>query len=114
MKILLSYACDLEDIPATTSELLANLEENDLQHVTVELKNASLYSYDKNISEALQSIDKTRIKLAKIDQRLMDYSSILAGYARADADLKTGPSSTEPQENVEEENVNTEAEETND
>jgi len=90
MKILLSYACDLEDIPKTVAELLGNLKENYISLVEIDVQNAILYSNEKNISEALDSIDQARIQLAKIDNRLMDYSGILAGYSKTNADVQMG------------------------
>ena len=40
MKVLVSYACDLQDIPEKIAELLGNLEENDLHFGTAELSDA--------------------------------------------------------------------------
>ena len=126
MKVILSYACALKDIPEKAAELLGNLEENDLRFVAVELENAKSHSYEKNITEALEAIDRVRIQLAKIDNSLIDYSSILAGYSKTHADIQLGigpvPSQEGTQEVVphnildirEEEDVNSEAEETND
>ena len=112
MKVLVSYACELKDIPEKVAELLGNLEENDLHFVTAKLSDARSHSYDKNITEALEAIDKARIQLAKIDNSLIDYSTILAGYSKTNADIQLGNS---PQENQQEDNnVNTETEEAND
>jgi len=110
MKVLVSYACDLKDIPEKAAELLGNLEENDLRFVAVELENAKSHSYEKNISEALEAIDRARIQLAKIDNSLIDYSSILAGYSKTHADIQLGIDPT----NTEEDDVTIETEETND
>ena len=90
MKVTISYQCELEDIPKTISELLDNLKENHLPLVEIDLQDAISYSNEKNLTEALESIDLARIQLAKIDNRLMDYVSILAGYAKADVDIKMG------------------------
>jgi len=113
MKILLSYACDLEDIPRTVAELLENLKENDIPLAVIDVQDAILYSNEKNISEALESIDQARIQLAKIDNRLMDYASILAGYSKTNADLKMGVDLDKPIETGEE-SADSEAKETND
>ena len=112
MKVIVSYACELKDIPEKVAELLGNLEENDLRFVAVELENAKSHSYEKNITETLEAIDRARIQLAKIDNRLIDYSSILAGYSKTNADIQLGnnPSQTQQEEN----DVNIETEETND
>jgi hypothetical protein len=125
MKVLVSYACELQDIPEKVAELLGNLEENDLHFVTAELSDARSNSYEKNIGEALEAIDRARIQLAKIDNNLIDYSSILAGYSKTHADLHLGidPSagtgntqevSANDVLEVKENDVNIEAEKTND
>ena len=99
MKVVVSYACELKDIPEKVAELLGNLEENDLRSVAVELEDAKSYSYEKNITETLEAIDRARIQLGKIDNSLLDYTSILAGYSKTNADIHL---------------VNIETEETND
>ena len=112
MKVVVSYACELKDIPEKVAELLGNLEENDLHFVTAELSDARSHSYEKNITEALEAIDKARIQLAKIDNSLIDYSTILAGYSKTNADIQLGNDPTKP--NLQENDVDTETEETND
>tara|TARA_Y100000310_G_scaffold112583_1_gene111073 strand:- start:2809 stop:3165 length:357 start_codon:yes stop_codon:yes gene_type:complete len=112
MKVLVSYACELKDIPEKVAELLANLEENDLRSIAVELEDAKSHSYEKNITETLEAIDRARIQLSKIDNSLIDYSGILAGYSKTNADIQLGLDPT--QINQEENNVNIETEETND
>jgi len=114
MKVLVSYGCDLEDIPRTVTELLGNLKENDISLVEIDLQDAILYSNENNIGEALEAIDKARIQLAKIDNRLMDYASILAGYSKTNTDILMGINQVEEpnqldgllQENLESEVVN--------
>ena len=123
MKVGITYACDLEDIPDTVSQLLGNLLENMIPLVGIDIQDASVYANDKNITEALASIDQARILLGKIDLRLMDFVPILSGYAKTNADLQMGidptmgdPSAVTghtqeviPQDilGIEEENVNT-------
>tara|TARA_R110000824_G_scaffold137771_1_gene302401 strand:- start:1115 stop:1504 length:390 start_codon:yes stop_codon:yes gene_type:complete len=123
MKVGITYACDLEDIPDTVSQLLGNLLENMIPLVGIDIQDASVYANDKNITEALASIDQARILLGKIDLRLMDFVTILSGYAKTNADLQMGidptmgdPSAVTghtqeviPQDilGIEEENVNT-------
>ena len=90
MKVTIAYQCELEDIPKTVCELLSNLKDNDVPFVGIDIQDAISYSNEKNVSEALGSIDHARIQLTKIDQKLLDYSGILAGYAKANADIQTG------------------------
>ena len=109
MKVIVSYACELEDIPEKVAELLGNLEENDLRSVAIELEDAKSHSYEKNITETLGAIDRARIQLSKIDNSLIDYASLLAGYSKTNADIQLGnvPEQQPPEEN----DVNTETEE---
>lgn len=87
-KVIVSYACELEDIPRNVCELLSNLKESDLPLAEVDLQDAILYSNESNISEAMEAIDEVRAKLAKIDLRLLDCTSILAGYSKTNADIR--------------------------
>ena len=89
MKVAVTYACDLEDIPESTAELLNNLKN---QVATVEnLLDESVYQSKNNqVNDSLETIDSVRQLLAKIDMRLMDCSSILAGYNRTKADMHLG------------------------
>jgi len=102
MKVTLSYQCEFSDIPKTVCELLGNLKENDIPAVVIEVQDAILSSNENNMSEALGSIDQARLELTKIDQKLLDYSSILAGYAKADTDIKMG---IRPEEHLEKEEI---------
>ena len=97
-----------------------------MRSVTAELSDARSHSYEKNITETLEAIDRTRVQLGKIDNSLIDYASILAGYSKTIADIQLGndpvPSQEGTQEVVphnildirEEEDVDSEAEEAND
>ena len=127
MKVVVSYACDLKDIPFTVVELLQNLEENHLPNITIDIQDAILNSNDNKIAEALESMAAARIGLAKLDNRLMDYMSILAGYSKTNADIHLGIIPSQVQEGTQEvapidilgtegeDNVNTEeSEQTND
>ena len=127
MKVVVSYACDLKDIPFTVVELLQNLKENHLPSITIDIQDAIMNNNDNKIAEALESMDAARIGLAKLDNRLMDYMSILAGYSKTNADIHLGIIPSQVQEGTQEvapidilgtegeDNVNTEeSEQTND
>ncbi|MAE81374.1 MAG: hypothetical protein CMB80_01470 [Flammeovirgaceae bacterium] len=113
MKVIVSYACDLKDIPSTVVELLQNLKENHLPGITIDIQDAILNSNDNKIAEALESMDAARIGLAKLDNRLMDYMSILAGYSKTNADIHLGTQPNPPQEESNN-NVDIEEQKTND
>jgi len=112
MKVVVSYACELADIPKTVSELLGNLKENSVPLIEIDIQDAISYSNEIKITEALESINECRVQLSKIDNSLMDYGTILAGYSKTIADIQLG--NDPAQINQEENNVDTEAEKTND
>ena len=89
MKVVVSYACDLEDIPQNAGELLNNLME---QFYVAEqsLEVAIEQSRGNAVSDAMETIDDLRQTLAKVDLRLMDCTSILAGYSKTNADIRLG------------------------
>ena len=88
-KVIVSYACELEDVPRNTSQLLSNVAE-ELEEVQESLEDSIGLSKANAISDALKTIDNLRQQLAKIDLRLMDCSSILAGYTKTNADIHLG------------------------
>jgi len=103
MKVLLNYACELEEIPQTVGDLLGNLSRQ-LDKIEDTLSEAISQTYENSATKALSTIDTLRQDLAKIDQRLMDYTSILAGYVKTTTDIKLGidpTASQETEENVE-------------
>ena len=97
MKVVVSYACDLEDIPANASELLNNLSRQ-LDKAKSLLAEAAGQSCVKSVDASMTTIDALRQSLVKIDMRLMDCSSILAGYAKTNADIHLGNVPSQAQE----------------
>ena len=75
MKVNISYAVELEDVPAEVGKLLDNLASymavllNDVEEVSA-----------ANPTRAVDSISKIRESLADLDLRLSDCSNILSGY----------------------------------
>ena len=75
MKVNISYAVELEDVPMEVGKLLTNVGYymavvlNDLEDVA-----------SANPTKALESISKIREELKTVDLRLSDCSNILSGY----------------------------------
>ena len=90
MKVTIAYQCDLEDIPKQVGALLNILKEEEIVNISTQLCRAQRACYEKNISVALEEIDAVRVLLTKIDQKLLDYGAIAAGYLKTDTDLKLG------------------------
>ena len=89
MKVTISYACDLDDTPKDTANLLKNLR-GELDKAIALLDN-SVEEIDSNFTtESLETVDKLRQLLGKIDMRLMDCATILSGFIKAKADLASG------------------------
>lgn len=89
MKVTISYACDLDDTPKDTANLLKNLR-GELDKAITLLDN-SVEEIDSNFTtESLETVDKLRQLLGKIDMRLMDCATILSGFIKAKADLASG------------------------
>jgi len=97
MKVLVSYSSDLKDIPSVVSDMLKNLKNRECEDVfnMIDLSSEQCESLDL---ESLETIDKLRKILAKMDERLLDCASIMAGYAKTNADLHLGVDPSEPQE----------------
>jgi hypothetical protein len=89
VKVTISYACDLDDTPKDTANLLKNLR-GELDKAITLLDN-SVEEIDSNFTtESLETVDKLRQLLGKIDMRLMDCATILSGFIKAKADLASG------------------------
>ena len=75
MKVNISYAVELEDVPREVGKLLDNLAA----HMAVLLNDIEEVGAD-NPTKATDSISKIRESLADLDLRLSDCSNILAGF----------------------------------
>ena len=90
MKVTIAYQCELEDIPQNVFQLLGNVKEHDIEHLAIDVQDAVLSINKNNVTETLTSLDEARIKLAKMDRKLLDLVNILSGYIKADTDLRLG------------------------
>jgi len=93
LRATLNLSCEFKDIPETVGDWLNNLEQRQMQKIMTSLNEAKselIENRSANVSLALESVDQTRQLLAEVDQILMNYSSILAGYIKTKADMDSG------------------------
>lgn len=95
MKVTISYQVNFKDIPRKVKRLISNLLMDEYISISNDLSNVGLHIDSKRYSDAIENIDVARQSLAELDQSLLDYSNILAGYVKADADIKMGTTEQE-------------------
>ena len=100
MKVTISYSVDYEDVPRTMAQMLKNLYDIEYPESGKLFLEARTNVLTGRYSEALSSVDSLRQELAKLDQKLMDYSNIILGYSKADAELKSGIVQEEAQASI--------------
>ena len=119
----IKYACELEDIPESTADLLsaAAIKVSDVDAL---FRAAATHARNYAIGDSLRTIDAARKALLKADQRLEDCYAVLAGYSKAtvearlgleDAQVNVGTQEVVPEDILDatgEDNDNTETEET--
>tara|TARA_Y100001938_G_scaffold146627_1_gene225885 strand:- start:644 stop:1021 length:378 start_codon:yes stop_codon:yes gene_type:complete len=80
MKVRLSYAVELDEVPMKTQEMIKQLEyELSLQRDALS-KAALIVTEEKCISASADMLDDVRKTLSEIDQGIADVYSILTGY----------------------------------
>ena len=90
MKVNISYAVDLEDVPSEVGKLLENagysmaVIMNDIEEVGA-----------SNPTKAIESIARIRQGLSDLDLRLADCSNILGGYVDIQGKVSSGVLTTE-------------------
>jgi hypothetical protein len=99
MKAALNLSCEFDEIPITIGDFLSLLQTRKWKTVEDLLQAAQSDCYSGKNMIALATIDDIRKLLTQIDGSLLDYSSILNGYIKAEADLKAGiePSQSAPE-----------------
>jgi hypothetical protein len=108
MKAGIQLSCEFEEIPEEVADLIFNVW-NRSHGKLGDLLSMAKKSCGKNQPlEALGEIDNIRKELKKMDDRLLECASILTGYVKAQADLKSGQEiNTIPPEAIEGINVET-------
>ena len=90
MKVNISYAVELDDVPVEVGKLLTNVGYymamllNDIEEVGT-----------SNPTKAIESISNIRKGLADLDVRLADCSNILGGYVDIQSKVSSGVLTTE-------------------
>ena len=99
VKVVINFGVDLEDVPSTVADLLKSLSERSTGKINFLFDGSIRDCQNKEIQSALESVDELRQLLSKIDMRLMDSLSILAGYAKTKANILEGiDPSAQPEE----------------
>lgn len=75
MKVNISYAVELSDIPAEVGKLITNVEHQ-ISMLLDEVENIAT----SNPTKAIKSITEVREGLSNLDLRLSDCFNILSGY----------------------------------
>ena len=105
-KVKLQLTCDMEDVPRVCSAILSDVEtlsvlaKHAVMNARDNLYGAKLNQSDK-FSFTLEELEKTRITLLKIDNRIADVCSILAGLKQF------AEQSSEKKEEDKNDNINT-------
>ena len=90
MKVSISYNIDFEDVP---QEGIKAIDDAGKAHESALMMygKARDLMLQENLTLSAKEIEKTRIALSKIDNKLNDCTNIILGYQRALIDLQTEP-----------------------
>ena len=90
MKVNISYAVELDDVPVEVGKLLTNVG-----YYMATLLNEIEEIGTSNPTKAIESISNIRKGLADLDVRLADCSNILGGYVDIQSKVSSGVLTTE-------------------
>ena len=79
MRVRISYGTDIKDVPQELEQLflfVSKKSHNTSKHV----RQIEEFLADEDVESALSLIEKLRLSLGEIDNRLNDISSIAAGF----------------------------------
>lgn len=85
MRVNISYSVDMDELQEKVWNLIRETSE-DLSNLSSELDSLTVKPSNDEM-ENVNVIDELRKKLASVDNKLADYSAILAGYVRTKAEL---------------------------
>jgi hypothetical protein len=107
MRANINLSCEFGEIPELLSSLLNGRESGaicDSLKLTNEISVLLNHKEEKELLTALSKMDELRLMLAKIDNSLIEYNSILSGYLKAVVDQKS-PTPMEAETDVEQEDI---------
>mgnify|MGYP003117365031 CR=1 FL=1 len=79
MRVRISYGADIEDIPQELEQLFLFVSEK-THNTTRQVKQIHEFLADEEIEAAVSLMEKLRLGLAEIDNRIADVSNIASGY----------------------------------
>lgn len=85
MKVNISYAVDLEDVPSEVGKLISSVQYQ-VAHMLDNIDNLAT----SNPLQAIREIAEIRESLSSLDLRLGDCSSILSGYLELQSKIDSG------------------------
>ena len=79
MKVRISYGVELDNVPQELEQLFMFV--SDKSHtVSKQVKQIHEFLYDEDVESAINLIERLRLSLAEIDNRVADVSNIATGY----------------------------------
>ena len=79
MRVRISYGADIEEVPQELEQLFLFVSEK-THNTTRQVKQIHEFLVDEEIEAAVNLMEKLRLSLAEIDNRIADVSNIATGY----------------------------------
>ena len=79
MRVRISYGTDIEEVPQELEQLFLFVSEKS-HNTSKQVRQIEEFLADEDVESALSLIEKLRLSLGEIDNRLIDISSIAAGF----------------------------------
>ena len=79
MRVRISYGADIEEIPQELEQLFLFVSEK-THNTTRQVKQIHEFLVDEEVEAAVNLMEKLRLSLAEIDNRIADVSNIATGY----------------------------------
>ena len=79
MRVRISYGTDIENVPRELQKLFSSVSE-EVRETSRKTHRIEEFLHEDDIESAINLIEKLRLSLAEIDNRLADVSNIASGY----------------------------------